>query len=175
MKLKRYWDYFKYVIEHKKNVFIECWKDGLYLQAFTHDLSKFSPTEFFSYANYFYGNKEDTSNKIAFEYGWLHHQKKNKHHWEYWVDSDGKALEIPSKYIKEMICDWKAMSRKFGGTVQEYYYKNINKANLHISTRCRLEYELGFIDGCCLISNVTWQDYCHRRKVSLEEDLKYIM
>lgn len=55
-QLKMYWNYFKYVLEHKKNVFIECWKEGLYIHAFTHDLSKFSILEFKSYAKKFYGN-----------------------------------------------------------------------------------------------------------------------
>jgi len=55
--MKKYLDYLKYVLEHKKNVFIECWKEGLYFHAFTHDLSKLLPCEFFPYANYFYSDK----------------------------------------------------------------------------------------------------------------------
>lgn len=61
-----YWKYFKYVMEHKKNVFIECMKIAfehrgkirvqLILHAFTHDLSKFLPCEFIPYAKHFYSD-----------------------------------------------------------------------------------------------------------------------
>ena len=145
--MKKYWNYLKYVLEHKKNVFLECWSDGLYIHAFTHDMSKFSPCEFFSYANYFYGEhgklfnggfvwefKEHEKAENEFNYGWLHHQRKNKHHWDYWVDSKGNALQMPNKYIKQMICDWKAMSRKFGDTATDFYLNSKHKMILHSKT-----------------------------------------
>jgi len=52
---KHYWEYFKYIMEHKKNVFKVAWKEKMYMHAFTHDLSKFHPKEFFAYADWFYG------------------------------------------------------------------------------------------------------------------------
>lgn len=69
MKVKMYWKYFKYVCEHKKNVFICCYKEskgwfrsGKYKEAnfylwhgITHDMSKFMPCEFIPYAKWFYG------------------------------------------------------------------------------------------------------------------------
>jgi hypothetical protein len=140
--MKKYWDYLKYVLEHKKNVFIECWKRGLYIHAFTHDLSKFSPIEFISYAKYFYGTKEEKAFS-NFDHGWLNHQRKNKHHWGYWVDSSGKALIMPQKYIKQMICDWEAMGRKFGDTAKWYYLKNKENYILNPITIIYLERELG--------------------------------
>lgn len=167
--MKKYWNYFKYVLEHKKNVFIECWKAGLYLHAFTHDLSKFHPIEFISYAKRFYGNEEEKQHG-GFELGWLHHQRKNKHHWDYWVNGDGTAVTMPPKYILQMLCDWKGMSRKFGDTVQDFYKKNRHKMNLSVPTRCRVEYELGFIDGLCFGSNVTWDDYLKMNGLDEEED-----
>ncbi|WP_368086883.1 hypothetical protein [Paenibacillus sp. OK003] len=30
-------------MDHKLNVLIECWQEGLYLQGIIHDMSKFSP------------------------------------------------------------------------------------------------------------------------------------
>lgn len=60
-----YIKYLKYVLEHKKNVFIECMKIAfkhsgkikaqLIIHAFTHDFSKLLPCEFIPYAKYFYG------------------------------------------------------------------------------------------------------------------------
>lgn len=62
-----YIKYLKYVLEHKKNVFIECIKIAkmhtgklrvkLFIHAFTHDLSKLLPCEFIPYSKYFYSDK----------------------------------------------------------------------------------------------------------------------
>lgn len=167
--MKKYYDYLKYVLEHKRNVFIECWKDRLYLHALTHDLSKFSPIEFITYAKNFYGYEEEKKYS-NFDYGWLHHQRNNKHHWDYWVNSKGIALDMPIKYIKQMICDWKGMSRKFGDTPQLYYKNNRHKMNLSISTRCHVEYILGFIDGMCAVSNITWDNYLRMNNFDEDKD-----
>lgn len=142
--MKKYWDYFKYVMEHKKNVFIECMKEGLILHAFTHDLSKFSPLEFFAYANHdFSSDKYDEK----FERAWVHHQKRNKHHWNYWVVDayKRKAIRMPTKYVKQMVCDWRAMSRKFGGSTAEYYLQNKWKMVLHGDTVRQIDRMLGVI------------------------------
>lgn len=140
--MKMYLNYLKYILEHKKNVFIECIKEGLYLHAITHDLSKFSPKEFKAYAEKFYGG--DYAYKYFevennFDLAWLHHQRENKHHWDYWVNSDGKALPMPKKYIRQMVCDWKGMSRKFGDTALVFYTKNKERMKLHTETRKILE------------------------------------
>jgi len=151
--MKKYFNYLLYVLEHKKNVFIECWKEGLYFHAFTHDLSKFSIKEFFPYARWFYGKhgircKEDNlykdENKMDFEKAWQHHKDHNKHHWDYWYERD---LKMPTKYIKQMICDWQAMSRKFGGTAQAYYLKNYKNIKLDYNSRMELEHILGINDS----------------------------
>lgn len=142
--MKKYWKYFRYVVEHKKNVFIECWKVGLYYQAFTHDLSKFLPSEFIPYARFFYETdreknyKRSDESNMNFQMGWLHHQKRNKHHWNYWVSvtriNDIRPMPMPKKYVLEMIADWRAMSRKFGGSAQEHYKKIKHEMMFHIET-----------------------------------------
>lgn len=145
-----YYKYLKYVLEHKKNVFIECMKlamqyEGkirkeLIIHAFTHDLSKFLPCEFIPYARYFYGNELKTDSEILkqeFEKAWEHHYKNNKHHEDYWNGKD-----MPYLYIMQLIADWKGMSRKFGDTAQEYYLKNYHKFNMTYQTRLDLEMNL---------------------------------
>lgn len=108
--MNKYWKYFKCILEHKKNVFIECWKEKEYLHAFSHDLSKLSIKEFIPYAINFYSKKdckrcknfmncdynqiglgsgkwaeECTSYKdLKFDKAWEHHYMTNKHHWNYW-------------------------------------------------------------------------------------------
>ena len=135
-----YFKYLKYIIEHKKNVGIECLKMSMFIHAITHDLSKFRPSEFIPYAKYFYSNDKILKlDKINFEKGWNFHQKRNKHHWNYWVsinEDENKILpiEMPNKYIKQMIADWNGMSRKFGGTTMEYFEKNKERMSLHVKT-----------------------------------------
>lgn len=187
-----YLGYLKYILEHKKNVFKTCWKRGLYLHAFTHDLSKFRPSEFVPYANNFYGEKDCKNcksymncdyNQIGlgsgnfakeckdyrykkFDKAWDHHYKYNKHHWDHWI---GKRM--PHKYILQMICDWEAMALKFGDTAQQFYMNNYDKIDLTVESRCDLEFELGLIGGEALVSNITWKDYCNNIGISMEEDL----
>lgn len=152
-----YWKYFKYVLEHKKNVFIECIKLAmehkgklrmqLIVHAFTHDMSKFLPCEFIPYARYFYGGKEAkeeyklTGNyfgwRKGFDEAWEHHYTHNKHHEDYW-----QGQTMPYLYMMQLIADWKGMSRKFGDTAQEYYLKNYYKFNITHETRRRLEIAL---------------------------------
>jgi hypothetical protein len=82
-------------------VFIECCKLGIPLRGLLHDISKLFPSEFIPYARYFYGDYPERltvyekthhwslKNKaqIAYEFdlAWLKHQKRNPHHWQYWL------------------------------------------------------------------------------------------
>lgn len=159
----KYWKYLLYVLEHKKNAFKTCWKRGLYLHAFTHDLSKFMPDEFIPYARYFYGdypseavldtvsctkNKSKTLTKEKverrFNKAWELHYKRNKHHPEYWIGEDMKRNNI-----EQMICDLEAMSLKFGGSAQGYYLKNYNKWEITKNTRLGIEDALDINDNSC--------------------------
>lgn len=129
--------YFAYIIEHKFNVFLEACFVGEFIYAFTHDLSKFLPSEFFGYSNKFYGNKFIRKDRIKddYEMAWLLHQHRNKHHWNYWVGSDGVALPMPKKYIVQMVIDWRAMARKFNDTAPSYYKLHKDEMILHQETR----------------------------------------
>ena len=121
----KYIKYLSYLLKHRWYVMIECFKQGLIWRGIVHDLSKFLPSEFIPYANFFYGNKGDDIKKgrnstgyykptdtgdKKFDWAWLLHQKRNKHHWQYWVlpeDEEGiKIFEIEEPYLTEMICDW---------------------------------------------------------------------
>jgi len=171
-----YYEYLKYVLEHKKNVFIECmivskgyWNEKydksnnrriareLFVHAFTHDLSKFSSKEFKPYAWKFYGGKQASRKLLEltgmsdkcisqedveeqFNKAWEHHYKSNSHHPEQW-----ELLNMPMKYIRQMVVDLKAMSRKFGGTAQEYYLQNYYKWDMTHETRHRVEIGLDLI------------------------------
>ena len=109
-----------------------------------HDESKFDSQEYDAYDKYFYGEKTDKV-KEDFNYAWLHHIHKNKHHWQHWVlinDEDGTfALEMPYKYVVEMICDWWSFSHKIGklDTIFEWYNSHKEKMILHNNTRTLVE------------------------------------
>ena len=92
----------------------------------SHDASKFSKEEFEPYRQYFYTKNNEAKNKEVFDKAWLHHYTLNKHHWQHWVGQD-----MPLEYIIEQLCDWKAMSIKFGDTPQAYYNKE--KKNIKFS------------------------------------------
>lgn len=166
-----YLEYLKYVLEHKKNVFKCCFKKGkekwrsgekdtaidLFIHAFTHDMSKFKPSEFIPYAKWFYGkccSPEDPKIMIPiklatgcnqkykrdFEVAWKLHYTCNKHHWNYWENQT-----MPYKYILQMICDWEAMGMKFGNSAATFYINNCEKIKLAAESKLLLEKELGLI------------------------------
>ena len=48
IKMKKIWSHFKTITEHKLLVMKYCFKVGLYKQGLLHDLSKYSPEEFWT-------------------------------------------------------------------------------------------------------------------------------
>ena len=142
--IQTYLEYLGYVIRHKWYVFIECIKVGIPLQGLFHDISKFVPDEFIPYAKYFYG----TIAQDVFDIAWLKHQKRNKHHWQYWIlredDGDTKILPMPLKYMKEMLADWRGAGKAqgYGDNTEEWYNKNKDKMMLHHSTKKWIEEQL---------------------------------
>jgi hypothetical protein len=133
------------LIRHKWLVMRGCVKAGLYRQGLTHDLSKFSRAEFQPYAWKFFppddGFVDSRRIENAFLHAWLHHQHRNRHHWNYWVvdQSEPRALPMPDNYLVEMVCDWRAVGRQLGNTAREYYEKNRRRIILHPETRKKLE------------------------------------
>ena len=51
------WQHFKTITTHKMWVMRYCFKIGLYWQGLTHDLSKYSPTEFLVGMKYYQGDR----------------------------------------------------------------------------------------------------------------------
>jgi len=124
---------------------MECIKIGVPLrQAIMHDMSKFLPSEWFPYTNYFYGIKD----KNSFYYAWFKHQKRNKHHWQWWVlrldDGGVKAVPMPDKYRREMLADWRGAGKAKGlsDNTKEWYLLNSTKMILHMETRTWIEGQL---------------------------------
>lgn len=145
------WKHLKTVCKHKAIVLKECFSCGLIWQGITHDLSKFSPTEFASSAKYFQGTRspiEAEKDSVGYSAAWLHHKGRNRHHWEYWTDfgENGEVIanRIPRKYIIEMVCDWIGAGKAYNKelwTQREplnYYNKVRNGRHFHTDTEVEL-------------------------------------
>ena len=114
------------VNRHRRLVRHYCFKLGLVWQGLTHDLSKYSPTEFWRGVKYYQGwrspnDQERLENGVSL--AWLHHKGRNRHHFEYWIDycrrEDGTiyigGCKMPKKYVAEMFCDRLAASKVYRG------------------------------------------------------------
>ena len=69
--------HFKLVCTHKKYVFLNCKKAGLFWAGIKHDLSKFSPIEFLESVKYYDGTKSPIDvckQKHGYSKAWLHHK-----------------------------------------------------------------------------------------------------
>ena len=121
MKIKNILLHFKKICIHKHYVRKYCWKMGLYWQGLTHDLSKFSPIEFWESVKYYQGDRApiDACKEVnGYSKAWLHHKGCNKHHYEYWQDNfdkGGETLLMPYKYAVEMLCDYLGAGHAYWG------------------------------------------------------------
>lgn len=77
------WQHFKTITTHKMWVMRYCFKIGLYWQGLTHDLSKYSPTEFLVGMKYYQGDRSPNNAEredTGMSKSWMHHKGRNKHH-----------------------------------------------------------------------------------------------
>lgn len=149
------WAHFKTITHHRILVMQGCFKIGLYKQGLLHDLSKYSPSEFWVGAKYYQGTRSPNNAEreaIGYSSAWLHHKGRNKHHYEYWIDYSTKEIAggmapapMPEKYIAEMMMDRIAACKIYNGenyTEKDpwnYYSQGKEKAPLHPKTKALLE------------------------------------
>lgn len=134
MLIRNFFRHLHTINKHRFKVFILSCKVGIPILGLKHDLSKYSPTEFFEGVKYFSNGKcspiINCKRNIGYSNAWLHHKGRNKHHSEYWVDLTAplKAPVIPFKYCLEMICDRIAACKTYQGKkytdMSPYYYWN---------------------------------------------------
>lgn len=147
--------HFKTITYHKWLVMQGCFKVGLYKQGILHDLSKYSPAEFWVGVKYYQGDRSPNNaerEKKGYSSAWLHHKGRNKHHYEYWIDYSLHSVPggmmpapMPRKYIAEMIMDRIAACKVYQGenytdaAPLKYYIQGKDPAPLHPFTRKWLE------------------------------------
>lgn len=148
--MRRHWKYLAYVLRHKWYVFVAGMELGAPLwQLIVHDWSKFLPSEWIPYARTF--RKLDGTGQYvpynAFWHAWNSHEKRHKHHWQYWVLIPDKGelqpLAMPDRYRREMLADWIGAGRALGKPDTLAWYE-ANKENimLHPDTRIWVEKRL---------------------------------
>lgn len=149
------WRHFRTVLHHKRLVMQGCFRVGLYWQGLTHDLSKFSPTEFRVGAKYYLGDRSPNSAERqdkGCSTAWMHHKGRNKHHYEYWTDLNMQtgryeSVPMPRKYLAEMIMDRRAACMTYQGSAYtdaspwEYFDRSKERSLMHPE----LEKQLSFL------------------------------
>jgi hypothetical protein len=121
--MKGFFGHLKTVSRHRRAVFLHCKKAGIAWQGLTHDLSKFSPAEFFQGIKYYQGYRSPNDRErelFGHSPTWMHHKGRNRHHFEYWTDYHIKTKQIvpikmPLRYVAEMFCDRLAASKIYNG------------------------------------------------------------
>ena len=144
------------ITAHRMRVLEGCFRVGLYWQGLTHDLSKYSPTEFWRGARYYQGtrspNAEEREEK-GYSEAWMHHKGRNRHHYEYWTDISPQTkryepVEMPRKYLVEMVMDRRAACMTYQGKAYhpgaelEYLEKSMERLAMHPQTQRQLTYIL---------------------------------
>ena len=144
------------ITHHKRLVMQGCFRIGLYWQGLTHDLSKYSPTEFLNGARYYQGtrspNNAEREDK-GYSEAWMHHKGRNRHHYEYWTDMNREtknyeSLPMPRKYLAEMVMDRRAACMTYQGKNYKddsaliYFERGLEKDKMHPQTRKELRYIL---------------------------------
>ena len=121
-KLLVAWHHFKTITTHRILVMQGCFRMGLYWQGLTHDLSKYSLTEFKTGVEYYQGNKSPNAAERedkGYSEAWLHHKGRNRHHYEYWTDVTKDrslgivGIKMPVRYVVEMFIDRVAASKNY--------------------------------------------------------------
>ncbi len=145
--------HFRTVARHRRAVFRLCLKAGIPRRGLTHDLSKYSKTEFVPGARFWTGDQSPNvgeRNELGYSAAWMHHMGRNRHHFEYWVDylpgAKGLApVKMPPEFFAEMVCDRIAASKIYRGKAYregdpyEYLQKEKDRYLIHPETLRDLE------------------------------------
>ena len=150
------WKHFCTITKHRMLVASGCFQIGLYWQGLTHDLSKYSPTEFRNGIKYYQGtrspNNAEREDK-GYSEAWMHHKGRNRHHFEYWTDISPvsrqyEPMPIPRKYLAEMIMDRRAACMTYqgkaytDGSALAYLEKSLERTRMHPQTLKELTFML---------------------------------
>ena len=150
---KKAWGHLKTITRHRFLVMVGCFRVGLIRQGLTHDLSKYSPTEFLEGARYYQGTRSPNAAERedkGYSEAWMHHKGRNRHHYEYWTDMNRQtkcyeSVPMPKRYLAEMVMDRIAACKTYEGkaytqaSALNYFLKSRERELMHPKTREELE------------------------------------
>ena len=145
--------HFRTITKHRHRVIAHCFKAGIGFQGLFHDLSKYSPKEFFVGARYYQGThspNEEERRIYGYSKAWMHHKGRNRHHFEYWTDYNPvrrvvEPVRMPLNFVAEMFCDRVAASKIYNGKAYKdsdplnYFLKSKATRFIHEETSKELE------------------------------------
>lgn len=145
--------HFKTITKHRNLVFKHAIKCGIPWRGFLHDMSKYTPAEFFVGAKYFLGTRSPNEKQrelYGYSSAWLHHKGRNRHHFEYWNDyipalKKVMPVKMPLVFVIEMFCDRLAASKVYQGENYtekhpiEYFIKGKENRFIHPETSDLIE------------------------------------
>lgn len=150
---KKWWGHFRTITHHRHLVMGGCFRVGLIWQGLTHDLSKYSPTEFLEGARFYQGTRSPNAAEReakGYSEAWMHHKGRNRHHYEYWTDMNlqtrcYESVPMPTRYLSEMVMDRIAACKTYQGknytaaSPLNYFLKSRERELMHPETREKLE------------------------------------
>ena len=121
LSLQKVLGHWKTIRIHRHWVKYYCRLAHIRRRGWKHDLSKYSPIEFWESARYWTGISSpinETKKAQGYSKAWLHHRGRNPHHWAYWADNFSEGMTIypmPKDDFVEMVCDFLAAGRAYMG------------------------------------------------------------
>ncbi|MGN1393619.1 MAG: DUF5662 family protein [Succinivibrionaceae bacterium] len=106
------------ILLHKSYVGYYCFHAKIYVQGITHDLSKFSPIEFFNHIKNYEPGISPVAvavRKYGYSIAFEHHKAHNPHHFNYWIiDKNARTCKImKTKYVLELVCDYLGAAKAY--------------------------------------------------------------
>ncbi len=118
---RKFFGHLKTIRTHRHWVKYFCRLAGIPGRGRRHDLSKYSPTEFWE-------SVRDGDGKVSpivrckeengVSFAWMHHKGRNSHHYEYWMDRfdyGGVPIPMPKDDFVEQVCDFIAAGITYNG------------------------------------------------------------
>ena len=147
------------ITKHRHETVKNCFRAGIGWQGLFHDLSKYSPSEFFISAKLYQGVRspnEKARELYGYSTAWMHHKGRNKHHFEYWSDispitKEYEPVKMPRKYLIEMVCDRIAASKIYmkenynDASALNYLLAGRDKGRMHKETYEELVHLLTYL------------------------------
>lgn len=173
--VSKFFKHLKTILIHKYWVFYFSCKLGIPWRGLVHDLSKFSPVEFWESVRYFDGKVSPIvicKRHKGYSLAWQHHKGHNSHHYEYWVDrldGGGVPLQMPWKDVLELVADYCGAGKAYQGknfTLKDEYEWWLEKKETGIKMNEATMYEVtGLLHALAYNSKGDLRKYLRDRKL----------